>query len=167
MGQDVDLLSVGTHCSVKHCRQLDFLPFTCDRCQLTTCAEHMNNHNCSAAKVSDNRVLPHCTVCSKLLMLPAGTNAQAIVKAHVASGCVKYVAPTAAEAARKNRCMHKGCKKKAMIATDCKSCHGKFCTGHRFPEDHACATRRREATSCAAEARQGSSLRSWLGALQS
>ncbi|TYJ50521.1 hypothetical protein E1A91_A01G213000v1 [Gossypium mustelinum] len=25
---------LGRHCSVQHCKQIDFLPFTCDRCDL-------------------------------------------------------------------------------------------------------------------------------------
>lgn len=35
MDQDYDLLSIGRHCSIKDCNQLDFLPFTCSDCHAT------------------------------------------------------------------------------------------------------------------------------------
>ncbi|GCB69915.1 AN1-type zinc finger protein 1 isoform X2 [Scyliorhinus torazame] len=42
-------LEVGQHCEQQHCRQLDFLPFVCDRCSGIYCLEHRSKdaHDCS------------------------------------------------------------------------------------------------------------------------
>ena len=42
-------LDIGQHCSYASCQQLDFLPFTCDRCQKVFCKEHRSpdSHNCT------------------------------------------------------------------------------------------------------------------------
>lgn len=42
-------LDIGQHCSYATCQQLDFLPFTCDRCQKIFCKEHRgpDSHNCT------------------------------------------------------------------------------------------------------------------------
>ena len=44
---ETDFLSIGTHCAIKDCNQLDFLPATCHQCGITTCQSHLHNHNCS------------------------------------------------------------------------------------------------------------------------
>lgn len=50
--EDIDFLSMGTHCSVPACNQLDFLPFACDYCHVTTCLQHRKAeaHACTKAK---------------------------------------------------------------------------------------------------------------------
>ncbi len=35
MAENADLISLGKHCFVEHCKQLDFLPFKCSFCQET------------------------------------------------------------------------------------------------------------------------------------
>ena len=35
MAENADLISLGKHCFVEHCKQLDFLPFKCTFCQET------------------------------------------------------------------------------------------------------------------------------------
>eukprot|EP00048_Salpingoeca_helianthica_P003329 m.66043 g.66043 ORF g.66043 m.66043 type:complete len:59 (-) comp12641_c0_seq1:526-702(-) len=49
---DYDFLSVGRHCAVPDCRQLDYLPFTCAHCKLVTCTEHREHHNCTVSRPS-------------------------------------------------------------------------------------------------------------------
>ncbi|XP_062918062.1 AN1-type zinc finger protein 1 isoform X2 [Mobula hypostoma] len=46
-------LEIGKHCTVQHCRQLDFLPFVCDACSGTYCLEHRNKdaHGCSGVLI--------------------------------------------------------------------------------------------------------------------
>ncbi|ESO90325.1 hypothetical protein LOTGIDRAFT_123476 [Lottia gigantea] len=48
---------VGKHCSVSDCKQLDFLPFDCDRCGLVFCKLHKatDNHQCSQHLKVDSR----------------------------------------------------------------------------------------------------------------
>ncbi|XP_070575815.1 AN1-type zinc finger protein 1-like [Ptychodera flava] len=42
-------LDVGKHCSVNTCKQLDFLPFTCNGCSRIFCLEHhsLGSHSCT------------------------------------------------------------------------------------------------------------------------
>ena len=50
MATDGDLmLAFDTHCSVPTCRQLDFLPFKCDKCNVVTCSAHHapQQHSCA------------------------------------------------------------------------------------------------------------------------
>lgn len=41
--------NTGENCAFDNCKQLDFLPFKCDHCQLTFCKNHFNSesHKCS------------------------------------------------------------------------------------------------------------------------
>lgn len=47
----------GEECAEKLCKQLDFLPFTCPRCSLIFCKQHLqpDSHHC--AKYHDNYVV--------------------------------------------------------------------------------------------------------------
>lgn len=42
-----DLLNIGKHCDI--CRQLDFLPFTCEDCSKILCSEH-RSHKCAGKR---------------------------------------------------------------------------------------------------------------------
>ena len=52
----MELPSLGQHCFVSECRQLDFLPFVCAYCAMTFCKEHfgLESHDCE--KRPDNTV---------------------------------------------------------------------------------------------------------------
>ncbi|XP_061197863.1 AN1-type zinc finger protein 1-like isoform X2 [Saccostrea echinata] len=41
--------NLGKHCSLEGCKQIDFLPFTCESCQQVFCLDHKfpDNHSCS------------------------------------------------------------------------------------------------------------------------
>lgn len=41
----MSLMDIGSHCEV--CLQVDFLPFTCSKCNKTLCAEHREIHECT------------------------------------------------------------------------------------------------------------------------
>ena len=49
---------IGTQCHLSTCKQLDFLPFTCDGCSLVFCLRHRekSSHNCSSLKRSTEDV---------------------------------------------------------------------------------------------------------------
>ena len=46
-------LDIGQHCSYAACQQLDFLPFTCDKCLKVFCKEHrsLDSHSCTECNV--------------------------------------------------------------------------------------------------------------------
>ncbi|XP_077983492.1 AN1-type zinc finger protein 1-like [Glandiceps talaboti] len=50
-------LNIGQHCSVITCKQLDFLPFTCNGCLQLFCLEHrsIDSHNCTQDNVCDDK----------------------------------------------------------------------------------------------------------------
>ncbi|XP_033626264.1 AN1-type zinc finger protein 1-like [Asterias rubens] len=47
-------VDIGKHCSVKTCKQLDFLPFQCSACSGIFCLDHrsLDNHNCSQVNIT-------------------------------------------------------------------------------------------------------------------
>ncbi|XP_022092121.1 AN1-type zinc finger protein 1-like [Acanthaster planci] len=49
-------LDIGKHCSVKSCKQLDFLPFQCTGCSEIFCLEHrsFDAHCCSQANITQD-----------------------------------------------------------------------------------------------------------------
>lgn len=46
--------NLGKQCSVKDCKQLDFLPFTCDYCQITYCKQHSKPESHKCLKYREN-----------------------------------------------------------------------------------------------------------------
>eukprot|EP00047_Mylnosiga_fluctuans_P006485 m.247166 g.247166 ORF g.247166 m.247166 type:complete len:136 (+) comp15311_c0_seq1:109-516(+) len=123
---DFDLLSIGTHCSVKSCNQLDYLPFTCPHCKAATCKEHREDHACPSAPKSDQAT--RCPTCQSFV------RAGSLLKAHLESGCTAHIL-----AAHKTapRCSKPGCKARDLMPVTCPGCRATFCLRHRFPGDHA------------------------------
>ncbi|EGD76284.1 hypothetical protein PTSG_00987 [Salpingoeca rosetta] len=145
--EKTDFLSIGTHCCVKTCKQLDFLPYTCHRCKAVTCHDHRNDHNC-ANPIHDKQV-PRCPVCSQYLVNAVKDkqtgkpmSVDAIVDKHIASGCKSHLLEAAEKkkAQRTPRCRAKGCKQALQFPIACRTCHQHYCAKHRFPEDHSCST---------------------------
>nr|GMD84441.1 zinc finger AN1 and C2H2 domain-containing stress-associated protein 16-like [Ipomoea batatas]GME15057.1 zinc finger AN1 and C2H2 domain-containing stress-associated protein 16-like [Ipomoea batatas] len=58
--------NLGKHCSVDDCRQIDFLPFTCDCCHKVFCLEHRSyaRHQCPKGNKHDVTVVI-CPLCAK------------------------------------------------------------------------------------------------------
>ncbi len=54
----MDYASIGRHCEIKECKQLDFLPIRCNLCESFFCAEHRNweAHNCKKRRRVDQNV---------------------------------------------------------------------------------------------------------------
>ncbi|KAJ3122729.1 hypothetical protein HK098_002524 [Nowakowskiella sp. JEL0407] len=59
------------------------------------------------------------------------------ISTHISAGC-PTPQKSATGIAYKNRCTFPGCKQKELIPITCKSCHQKFCIGHRLDSDHNC-----------------------------
>lgn len=49
----MELTNIGAHCSIPHCKQLDFLPLEC-KCKKLFCTQHYNAHITTCEAVVDN-----------------------------------------------------------------------------------------------------------------
>lgn len=135
-----ELPHLGTRCAHAECRQLDFLPFTCDACQQVYCLEHRTYraHGCQVGPVKDERVTV-CPACQlPIPMHGSRADVDAAWERHLLSGeCER------AQKGRmppKKRCGAPGCGEKLMLSNTfvCKACSVPVCLKHRFGPDHAC-----------------------------
>jgi predicted nucleic acid binding AN1-type Zn finger protein len=134
-----DLMSLGRHCSVASCKQIDFLPFSCDACGQSYCLEHRTYaaHACRAAGSRTTEVIV-CPICARGVRLN-GREPNAAFEEHSRSeGCDPA---NWARVNRKQRCPVPGCKEKlTTISTyGCKKCGQRVCLKHRLEDDHGCA----------------------------
>eukprot|EP00475_Leptophrys_vorax_P028006 TRINITY_DN401_c0_g1_i1.p1 TRINITY_DN401_c0_g1~~TRINITY_DN401_c0_g1_i1.p1 ORF type:complete len:191 (-),score=36.56 TRINITY_DN401_c0_g1_i1:118-690(-) len=122
---------LGKHCALSSCKQLDFLPFTCSKCNQVTCLEHhsLNAHECPNAEEAKTI---SCPVCEGVVAIAGGQDANQVMDDHISKGCAK---PTSVKPLR---CSLKGCKTKSVQQVSCKKCNLSYCLGHRFPDDHKC-----------------------------
>lgn len=66
-GREQQMLAVGRQCSHPSCHLVDFLPFRCQHCADSFCADHFKPASHSCAKYDEakyNRVAPDCEHCS-------------------------------------------------------------------------------------------------------
>lgn len=105
--------NLGRHCSIESCQQIDFLPFTCDKCTKVRplasrnslelsgndkdishgiqvyCLEHRSysEHKCPNAREGDSVVII-CPLCAQPIRLPPNGDPNQTWNQHVASkGC--------------------------------------------------------------------------------
>ncbi|EDQ92298.1 uncharacterized protein MONBRDRAFT_3192, partial [Monosiga brevicollis MX1] len=147
----MELPQVGTTCGHPNCTQLDFLAFRCHKCNTTFCEPHYRaaDHACLRQNFDDARSYK-CPLCQQQLAVVRGEDPNMTVERHLASNCQTGVARSAPQS---KGCAVPKCRKKEFIAVTCPDCKRKFCTQHRFPEDHACVGQRGR-TAQAASARQ-------------
>ncbi|XP_038971754.1 zinc finger AN1 and C2H2 domain-containing stress-associated protein 16-like [Phoenix dactylifera] len=129
---------LGKHCSVEDCRQIDFLPFTCDRCRKVFCLEHRSytKHLCPNANQQDVTVLV-CPLCAKGVHLVPDEDPNITWESHVNLDCdpSNYQKTT-----KKKRCPIPGCKETLTFSNTirCRDCTKEHCLKHRFGPDHKC-----------------------------
>jgi len=127
--------NLGSHCEIKDCKLLDFLPFTCDGCRKTYCLEHRSysGHKCSASPV--DVTLPQCPLCSQYLNVKPNEDLNGRVEEHIVKGC-----PSEPKQATNlhNPCSQKGCKNREVVPLFCKLCLKNYCFSHRLQLDHTC-----------------------------
>lgn len=135
---------IGAHCSHELCRQLDFLPFTCKNCSRVFCLEHhkFKDHDCNT-DITLKGKMPQCPLCSKFVKVKATDSVDAIVNAHILSGCVSHLLEKSSEekkkTASKKHCGLKGCSNPNKFDTlICAKCRKQFCLSHRHEESHNC-----------------------------
>lgn len=127
--------NLGEHCALGTCKQLDFLPFTCDSCRRIYCKEHVTyeNHNCETGLRKDRKV-PVCPLCNQPVSLSPSENPDQKVNEHIENDCKSDLA----KRQRSGKCSAKGCKKRELIPVQCSSCRKNFCLRHRHEADHDC-----------------------------
>ena len=145
---DIDALyKYGEHCTYEYCKQLDYLPFTCDYCQHKFCSSHSapKSHECPKyVPIELQNTMPKCPICQQYVRLKANEPPDRVVDNHIASGC-KTGLLIDPEEKRKLResllCSAKGClnhKRNKYSTVICKKCAIQVCTYHAFPDDHQC-----------------------------
>ena len=79
------MLSIGRNCAVKSCRQLDFLPFTCDACHEVYCLEHRQyqSHSCPKAGQKESTAIV-CPLCAKAIKLSPDEDPNIAFERHTA-----------------------------------------------------------------------------------
>ncbi|KAB8110349.1 hypothetical protein EE612_047515 [Oryza sativa] len=144
---------LGAQCDREDCNQLDFLPFDCDGCGKTFCAEHRTYRDHGCARAADQgRTVVVCEACGDAIERRAGDGGgddAAVLEAHARS---RRCDPARK---RKPRCPVPRCKGDAHVLQHerVQGCGQKVCLKHRFPDRHACAGAASKAAGAAAAAR--------------
>ncbi|KAL4282424.1 hypothetical protein GQ457_16G022240 [Hibiscus cannabinus] len=129
---------LGKHCSVEDCKQIDFLPFTCDRCHLVYCLEHRSyiKHHCPTGDKKDVTVVI-CPLCAKGVRLIPDEDPNITWETHVNTECdpSNYDKVT-----KKKKCPVPGCREVLTFSNKikCRDCTIDHCLKHRFGPDHKC-----------------------------
>uniref|UniRef100_A0A0E0B2G5 AN1-type domain-containing protein n=1 Tax=Oryza glumipatula TaxID=40148 RepID=A0A0E0B2G5_9ORYZ len=80
---------LGAQCDREDCNQLDFLPFDCDGCGKTFCAEHRTYRDHGCARAADQgRTVVVCEACGDAIERRAGDGGgddAAVLEAHARS----------------------------------------------------------------------------------
>ncbi|KAK3446714.1 zinc finger AN1 and C2H2 domain-containing stress-associated protein 16 [Eucalyptus grandis] len=130
---------LGKHCTVDDCKLIDFLPFTCDRCNQVFCLEHRSyiKHRCPKADKKDVTVVI-CPLCAKGVRLNPDEDPNITWESHVNIECdpSNYDKVT-----KKRKCPVPGCREILTFSNTikCKDCTLDHCLKHRFGLDHNCA----------------------------
>ncbi|GFP98884.1 zinc finger an1 domain-containing stress-associated protein 12 [Phtheirospermum japonicum] len=137
MGGTEAFPDLGSHCQRSDCRQLDFLPFTCNACHKVFCLDHRSckSHDCPKSDIVSRKVLV-CEICSTAIETTGadGEDEKKILERHEKS---RDCDP---KKKKKPACPVRRCKEVLTFSNTatCKSCRIKICLKHRFPADHAC-----------------------------
>ncbi|VFQ72211.1 unnamed protein product [Cuscuta campestris] len=130
--------NLGKHCSDKDCRQIDFLPFTCDCCQKVFCLEHRSyaRHQCPKGNKHDVTVVI-CPLCAKGVRLIPNEDPNITWESHVNIECD----PSNYEkATKKRKCPVPRCREVLTFSNTvkCRDCEVDHCLKHRLGLDHKC-----------------------------
>lgn len=130
--------NLGKHCSVEDCKQIDFLPFTCDCCHKVYCLDHRSyiRHQCPTAN-KNNVTVVICPLCAKGVRLNPDEDPNITWESHVNTECD----PSNYEkATKKKKCPVPRCKELLTFSNTikCRDCTLDHCLKHRFGPDHNC-----------------------------
>lgn len=131
MAHAADLMSLGQHCSVSDCNQLDFLPFKCDCCSRVYCLQHRSYaaHQCLNAASKSLEVIV-CPLCAAGVRLRPQEDANAAFERHARTECDPK---NYNKVHRKPKCPVSGCREKLTSVNSymCKACSQTVCLKHR------------------------------------
>ena len=115
-----DVESIGAHCQMSFCHQLDFLPFRCESCRGTFCLDHRteSSHSCANAGAWARR----------RNQLDASSRPSQ---------------PKPSVLNHEQQCSDPSCKTLIHTAlvtgVHCDKCRREYCLKHRFQSEHDCA----------------------------
>ncbi|KAG7027623.1 Zinc finger AN1 and C2H2 domain-containing stress-associated protein 11 [Cucurbita argyrosperma subsp. argyrosperma] len=131
--------NLGKHCSFEDCKQIDFLPFTCDCCHQVFCLEHRsyNRHSCPKTDRRDVTVVI-CPLCAKGVRLIPDQDPNITWEIHVNTECDPS---NYDKATKKKKCPVPGCRELLTFSNTikCRDCLVDHCLKHRFGPDHKCS----------------------------
>merc|ERR1711923_64973 len=104
----MELPHIGTHCQLKSCNRLDYLPFTCKHCKMNFCEDHWK---------------PDGHSCSKL------SQVQKEVKNSTEIKSIETQKSKSKKKSKKNPCQLPNCSGYNLVHMGCGECGGNFCTG--------------------------------------
>jgi predicted nucleic acid binding AN1-type Zn finger protein len=141
----MNIVATAKHCADPLCKQLDFLPFTCEHCAGVYCLDHRDKHKCTL-NLTEVKTVPKCPVCSQYIMVPVESSVDGIVNDHILSGCKRHLLSKAdhdrrAEIRKQKTCGVPGCHNERTTKYDtliCDICKGQYCLTHRLRDDHNC-----------------------------
>ncbi|KAI0252447.1 hypothetical protein BJV78DRAFT_1275015 [Lactifluus subvellereus] len=140
--RDQEMLAVGRQCSHLSCHLVDFLPFKCQHCADSFCADHFKpaSHNCSKYDESKyDRVAPDCPLCNEPVAIPPGEDPNIRMERHLTTDC-SVMTGRSRKAGSTPKCARPKCGKVLFAQIQCDKCHQKFCPEHRFPNSHNCSS---------------------------
>jgi len=136
----------GAHCSHPYCRQVDYLPFTCNLCGGVFCLDHFKPdcHACPKGNLEDKRVIV-CPECAAVVRILPGQDENRTFERHKKSDCRPDLYKKRVET---KKCPVEGCRQNitSVNSYTCKPCRVTVCIRHRLPEDHACSASLRQST---------------------
>lgn len=140
----MEFTGLGKHCDEPICKQLDFLPFSCEECKGTFCVEHKDpkNHSCNV-DLSVKGKMPQCPICKQYLRVNMTTeSSDAVVNEHIIQKCKTHLLlkrTVSEEERKKQRRKCNVCKNPNNYSNvRCTKCQKMHCLSHRAPENHKC-----------------------------
>ncbi|KAF8517417.1 hypothetical protein BU17DRAFT_49861 [Hysterangium stoloniferum] len=138
--EKAQLLFIGQQCHSETCYMVDFLPFKCDHCKESFCADHYKpgQHPCDKFDASKHdRVAPPCPLCGTPIAIPLEQDPNLRMEQHIENDCKV----TTGRSARPGMplCARGNCGKRLFAPIKCNDCGKQFCAAHRFPSSHTCA----------------------------
>ena len=118
----------------------DFLPFVCQICRCSYCAEHRfaDSHGCSNPDLEPSNDII-CRACNQIVTVPKDADAQAFISIHIQSGCkTMSAASEMRNVSLKIVCLFEGCSNREFFGVKCAGCRGLFCLSHRHATSHKC-----------------------------
>jgi predicted nucleic acid binding AN1-type Zn finger protein len=141
-GRDQQMLAVGRQCSHPSCHLVDFLPFKCQHCANSFCADHFKPASHSCTKYDEakyNRVAPDCPLCNEPVPIPPGEDPNIRMERHLAIDC-SVMTGRSQKPSTTPKCSRPKCGKLLFAQIQCDKCRQKFCPEHRFPSSHNCSS---------------------------